>query len=118
MIHGHKPSADTVTYDGNGHRIEGQCRQCVHCQMTWEYRPGSGIRRGYCLKHDGFVCGTDACIAQQKDLVAQYERATGKAVSCLAFEEWNDFLMNLAARQAGKPGQDFTISAGGIIVPI
>ena len=50
MIHGQKPSAYFVTTTGDGQKVEGECRQCVHCQYTWEYRPGSGIERGYCLR--------------------------------------------------------------------
>ena len=40
---------------------EGYVRQCIHCQYTWEYKPGSGTIRGYCTRCDGFTCGRPAC---------------------------------------------------------
>lgn len=118
MIHGHnKAGSYGVHYSSELHKIEEECRHCVHCQAVWVYKPGSGIRRGYCLKHDGWLCGQDACIHQQKDLVARYEVSTGKVVSCLAFEEWNEFLMEQAAKQVGKLGIDFAMTDFGLIVP-
>lgn len=119
MIHGHNRAAGYgVHFSSEGYKIEEETRQCVHCQAHWVYRPGSGIRRGYCLKHDGWLCGQDACIEEQKRIVAEYELVTGNVVSCLAFEEKNDFLMNQAARQIGKRGVDFMMTPAGVIVPI
>ncbi len=40
---------------------EGYVRQCIHCQYTWEYKPGSGIERGFCTNCDGHTCGRVAC---------------------------------------------------------
>ncbi len=41
--------------------FEGYVRQCIHCQHTWIYKPGSGIRRGFCENCHGFTCGHPAC---------------------------------------------------------
>lgn len=35
---------------------------CVHCGYLWVWEPGSGKRRGWCLKCGGFVCGHKACV--------------------------------------------------------
>lgn len=118
MIHGHKPNGYFATSNGEGYSIQGECRQCVHCQFTWEYQPGSGTRRGYCLKHDGFLCARPECAADQEQLIAKYFAATGKMVSCLAFEEWNEFLGEQIAKAHGKLSEDFTITPEGIIVPL
>lgn len=51
---------DTV----NGKQLfEGTLRQCVHCQFTWTYQPGSGQRRGFCRRCNGHLCGKRACLA-------------------------------------------------------
>lgn len=36
---------------------EHSTRQCVHCQKTWIYIPGSGKIRGWCNNCQGFICG-------------------------------------------------------------
>lgn len=41
--------------------FEGYVRQCVHCQNTWTYRPGSGIARGFCRRCSGHTCGQPKC---------------------------------------------------------
>jgi len=89
MIHGHKPNGYFVTADGNGHKIEGESRQCVHCQYTWEYHPGSGIQRGYCLKCDGFMCARPECQQEQIELCSAWLARTSKVRSCIPFDEWN-----------------------------
>jgi hypothetical protein len=106
-IQGHKPSGYFVTADGEGHRIEGETRQCCHCQYTWEYHPGlegpkrpprlgkdqmSEGQRGWCLKHGGFLCGRADCFEDQERMIALYALNTGKVVSCMSYEEWNDYL--------------------------
>jgi hypothetical protein len=118
MIHGHKPNAYFVTATGDGLKIEGETRQCCHCQFTWEYAPGSGTRRGWCLKHNGFVCCRPECQQEQEQMLAKYALATGKVVSCLAFEEWCDFLKEQIGKTPGQLSKDFTITPGGIIVPL
>lgn len=38
-------------------------RQCVHCGKHEQIIPGSGKKRGMCLKcNNGFVCGAPACM--------------------------------------------------------
>ena len=46
-----------------GNRVIAEYRQCAHCQFTWEYAPGSGNRRGVCLKCMGLLCGGAKCLA-------------------------------------------------------
>lgn len=36
-------------------------RQCAHCQMHWQHRPGSGIQRGFCLRCNAVTCGKRQC---------------------------------------------------------
>ncbi len=89
MIVGHKPNGYYVTQDRDGRKIEGESRQCVHCQYIWEYHPGSGDVRGWCSKCNGFICARPECMKQQFDMVAAYAQATGKIVSCIPFEDWD-----------------------------
>lgn len=62
MIQGHKASAYSVRYDGDGKKIEEEHRQCAHCQYTWVYVPGSGKQRGFCLKCMAVLCGKPECM--------------------------------------------------------
>lgn len=113
MIHGHKPSAYFQTFSREGVRIEGEQRQCCHCQYTWEYKPGSGDRRGWCLKHEGFLCARPECALEQDRVLALYSLSTGKVASCLSADEWNDYLGN---RQLQLKGE-YHVSDAGLIVP-
>lgn len=56
MIVGHKPAGHVVFYDAKGNKIERETRQCVHCQKTWIYQPGSKRKYGFCLKCYGIIC--------------------------------------------------------------
>jgi hypothetical protein len=38
-----------------------QMLQCVHCQGLWEVKPGSGKRRGFCLRCNAPTCGRAGC---------------------------------------------------------
>ena len=42
---------------------EGETLQCVHCGKHWIREPGSGRRRGFCLKCHGVTCGGQECVA-------------------------------------------------------
>jgi hypothetical protein len=44
---------------------------CCHCQYTWAVMPGSGRRRGWCIRCDALVCGKQRCMAE-----------------CAPFERW------------------------------
>ena len=124
MIIGHKPSAYMISGDGTS-RVTADLRQCIHCQYSWVYKPGSGIRRGYCLYHDGWLCGRPECTSQQKRFLAQYLTLTGRTmrlngapIHCLAFDEINELRLEKTARQLGTAGRDFTISESGLILPL
>lgn len=34
---------------------------CAHCGYMWEYKPGSGRIRGFCMCCNGLTCGRRAC---------------------------------------------------------
>lgn len=40
--------------------------RCVHCSASWVVQPGSGKKRGWCVKCKGPLCGSpdcdDACV--------------------------------------------------------
>ena len=69
--------------------FEGTMRHCVHCEMVWTYRPGSGINRGFCLKCEGHTCGKDVCFicypAEQR--LEDMERAILETLERLGREE-------------------------------
>ena len=62
MMTGNKPAGYGVFTNPDGSRREIETRMCQHCQMKWEYKPGSGTRRGYCSRCDGMLCGKDLCM--------------------------------------------------------
>lgn len=95
MIIGHKPNGYFQTATGDGIRIEGETRQCVHCQALWEYHPGSGIVRGWCLKCNGFTCNQPACAAMQRALLAKFPDQTR---SCMPMSDWNQRLRDAYAK--------------------
>ena len=35
--------------------------QCIHCQAHWQFVPGSGRKRGYCMNCGGPTCGKKDC---------------------------------------------------------
>jgi hypothetical protein len=109
MIRGHKPGSYYVTADANGKKIEGEGRICCHCQFCWEYRPGSGIRRGYCLRHDGWLCGRPTCTMQQASMRAQVHWP----YPCISFDDYND-----ALRAQYDRDPKYVVLTSGIVVPV
>ena len=55
--------AGYVTIVGDGPVIERDTLQCVHCGFHWMVIPGSGRRRGWCMKCNGPSCGAEECMA-------------------------------------------------------
>lgn len=55
-----RPDGYVVTSGPNG-RQEIDTVQCVHCGYVWEFIPGSGRGRGFCLKCNGMTCGAETC---------------------------------------------------------
>ena len=80
MIKGYKPNGYFVTYDKHGNKIEGETRQCAHCQASWVYIPDTEketskyfsvipqflkrkkIKRGFCINCQGLLCGKKECM--------------------------------------------------------
>lgn len=112
MIVGRKASGYFVTFDGDGHRIEGETRQCAHCQFTWVYR--SGDAETQCAHCRGMVCGRAECLKRQFDL-------TGNKVDCVPFEDHNNRRIEKALAFEAfdrKYGKDFVMNAAGVLVPV
>ena len=52
-----KPKGQSFRYSlESDHVGELDTLQCVHCQMHWEYKPGSGRVRSWCKSCDGPLC--------------------------------------------------------------
>ena len=54
---------------------------CCHCQRCWVVAPGSGKRRGFCLKCNRVTCGAPGCgdcvpIEKRLELYEAGKRAT------------------------------------------
>lgn len=112
MIRGHKPAAYFVTGDGSGVKIEGEQRQCVHCQFLWTYQPGSGTRRGYCLRCDGWLCARPECEIMQKAMLQEMSHLPGADDRhCIPY---NDYI-NRQRDEYVKSGR-WEITSSGILV--
>lgn len=56
-------------YSQEGGTVEHDTLQCCHCGIHWEIKPGSGIRRGFCVPCGKVTCGReqcDACLPMEK----------------------------------------------------
>jgi hypothetical protein len=117
MIRGDRPSGYFETTDSLGNRIQGETRQCVHCQHTWQYVPGSGKRRGICLWCKGLICGRAECISEQQRKVA------GTQYHCMPFLEEQERTKDRiyksvpAAIFGGTDGNKISIPEGMILSP-
>lgn len=56
-----RPHGTIVIDDPELGRKEFDTLQCCHCGLHWHVVPGSGRRRGYCLKCNAVTCGGKAC---------------------------------------------------------
>jgi hypothetical protein len=50
----------TVPNDG-GPTLTQDIVCCKHCGYMWQYAPGSGRIRGFCMNCNGFLCGRRWC---------------------------------------------------------
>lgn len=116
MIHGHKPNGHFRTFDATGRAVEGETRQCVHCQKIWIYQPGSGTHRGWCLNCGGFICAEAHCFAQQQRWIEEFLAATSKVRTCIPFQEWNSRRRDALEKKLPLD-PDLTITDSGLIVP-
>lgn len=111
MITGHNKASGYFETSHDGVRIEGETRQCVHCQYVWTYVPGSGARRGFCLKCNGIVCGRPECEAQQQRMLAKYPGLTSASRSCIPYTD-------MVERQRDRWAKDprYTVLPSGVVV--
>lgn len=57
-----RPHSTIIVVDPDQpHEQQYDCLQCAHCQFTWVVSPGSGRRRGFCLKCNQVTCGAKGC---------------------------------------------------------
>jgi len=78
----------------DGHAIELDCVQCVHCGTHFPIAPGSGKIRGFCGRCNGPVCGP-------------------RCAECVPIEQW------LENREQGRPDdhRPVRVSMGGVSCP-
>lgn len=124
MIRGYKPSGYTVSFTRDGRKIEGETRQCVHCQFTWAYGEPHAIAeldaflghptlRGFCTRCHGFLCGRQQCIEQQLRIKA----LLSIEVDCIPYTDWVERTRDkVAALLPLDP--DLTLTAAGVVVPV
>lgn len=87
----------TSTDKDRDRAVQTDLVRCVHCGYMWQFVPGSGRRRGFCMRCNGFVCGQHYC----------------EAVGCV---EWRQQLENM---EQGKPlgHKPISVSVPRILVP-
>lgn len=74
-----KPSGYFTITDPDAPMIEGETLSCRHCQAIWRVQPGSGIRRGWCHRCAGPLCGKPACLAECVPWERAIEAMEGRA---------------------------------------
>ena len=81
-----KPAGHVITGGPSGVEIAADTLQCVHCGAHWIVKPGSGRKRGFCLKCMGPTCGSPRCEHSCNPVEAQIEamEAAGDAAVQLA----------------------------------
>lgn len=110
MINGYKPNGHFRTFSDLGHKIEGETRQCVHCQFMWNYQPGSGSIRGFCIRHNGFTCNRDQCNREQRNRIA----ALGDwPFECITFEDYNAYRFEKFLKL-----NNYQVTTSGLLVPV
>jgi hypothetical protein len=65
-----------ITDPALGRELHMDVLTCVHCQKGWVVEPGSGKRRGFCMKCNGVTCGAekcDACLGPIEKRIELYE---------------------------------------------
>lgn len=69
-----RPAGAIIISTEMGKVIQLDTKQCVHCGMHWEHKPGSGKTRGHCFNCKGPICGPKCqdCYPKEK----QYEDMT------------------------------------------
>ena len=78
--------------------FESDLHQCCHCQFTWQYKPGSGIRRGLCKRCGDITCGRTACDTcypheqQLDDLEAVERTQRARIEAAVRLHEWKERL--------------------------
>lgn len=50
-----------ITVVGDGPLMEADTLQCCHCGGHWMVQPGSGSRRGFCMRCKAVHCGAAGC---------------------------------------------------------
>ena len=119
FIRGDRPNGYYTTSGGDGIKIEGETRQCVHCQFIWQHKPGSKRRYGVCRHCDGLICARQECFADQKKKLRDL-RVEDK-YGCLPCMHYNYLLMEVADKFSvtyGKLGKTFAINeSGGLLLP-
>lgn len=60
--------------------------QCKHCGRHWLWKKGSGRKRGWCTRCNGFTCGNDLCdyCVPQEQLLENIEQGRDLAYRPIA----------------------------------
>ena len=56
-----KPRGHVWISKPDGQTVEFDTLQCKHCGRHWTVMPGSGRRRGFCVRCNGPTCGKQSC---------------------------------------------------------
>jgi hypothetical protein len=56
-----RPAGTLHSFDCDGPEVHQDTVQCCHCGRHWPWVPGTGEKRGFCLKCNGITCGNSRC---------------------------------------------------------
>lgn len=61
LIHSTPRAKGLIIVSGENGTVQTDTVCCVHCRHHWEFKPGSGKDRGFCMKCMGPTCGAKVC---------------------------------------------------------
>lgn len=56
---------------GDDKVVQSDTAKCCHCGRVWQWVPGSGRKRGFCMRCGAMTCGNhacDTCIPEEQQL--------------------------------------------------
>lgn len=114
-LNGHfrKPSGQFI-FTGPDGTVEQFTLKCVHCGYNWHVEPGSGKKRGWCMKCKGPICGAEWCCKECVPNDAQLDIMGGDRSTIQRY--WNThFVQEFLGNTNNKKLEEYTFKNGILV---